>query len=31
MLNARLTPVLTAWHYDEVGSPPRLITAYPTP
>jgi hypothetical protein len=30
-LNARLTPVVTAWHYDKAVSAPRLITAYPTP
>ncbi len=30
-LNARTSPVLTAWHYANPGDPPRLVTAYPTP
>lgn len=30
-LNARTAPVLTAWHYENAGAAPRLVTAYPTP
>lgn len=30
-LNARSVSVITAWHYERAGDPPRLITAYPTP
>jgi hypothetical protein len=29
-LNDRTAPVRTAWHYDEPGAAPRLLTAYPT-
>ncbi len=30
-LNARTSPVLTAWHYESPGDPPRLVTTYPAP
>jgi hypothetical protein len=30
-INDRSSLVATAWHYAEVGSPSRLVTAYPTP
>ena len=29
MINDRLAPVLTAWHYEDPSAAPRLVTAYP--
>lgn len=29
-LNERTATVVTAWHYDYVDAPPRLVSAYPT-
>ena len=29
-LNARRSPVVTAWHYENADDARRLITAYPT-
>jgi hypothetical protein len=28
---SRTAIVLTAWHYEQPGEPPRLVTAFPTP
>lgn len=28
-INGRFAPALTAWHYEDVGAAPRLVTAYP--
>jgi hypothetical protein len=30
-IGERTAPVVSAWHYAEPGSAPRLVTAYPTP
>src|ERR1700722_7238715 len=30
-LQTRTAPVLTAWHYSQLGQTPRLVTASPTP
>jgi hypothetical protein len=30
-INARIAPVLTAWHYTCETASPRLVTAYPKP
>lgn len=30
-IGKRSAPVVSAWHYAEPGSAPRLVTAYPTP
>jgi hypothetical protein len=29
-MNGRTADVRTVWHYDDAGSPPRLVTAFPT-
>jgi hypothetical protein len=31
IVNQRISPVVTAWHYANTGSAPRLVTAYPRP
>ncbi len=30
-IEARIAPVLTAWHYAHEAAAPRLVTAYPKP
>jgi hypothetical protein len=30
-IQTRTAPVLTAWHYSQLGQAPRLVTAFPTP
>jgi hypothetical protein len=30
-IGARSAPVTSAWHYEQEGAAPRLVTAYPTP
>lgn len=29
-IGERTAPVVSAWHYEEPGAAPRLVTAYPT-
>jgi hypothetical protein len=30
IIGIRTAPVVTAWHYEQQGDPPRLVTAFPT-
>ena len=31
VINSRVALVLSAWHYEDSGAAPRLVTAYPKP